>query len=327
MSAIELRGVSKRYGAQAVVDGVSLAIESGETFCFIGPSGSGKSTALRMINRLVEPSTGSVFVEDHDVRSVDAPALRRRIGYVIQDVGLIPHYTIARNVGVVPELLGWSPARRAARVAELLETVGLPESAYGSRYPRELSGGQRQRIGIARALAADPPIVLLDEPFSALDPISRARLQDEFIALSKRLGKTFVLVTHDMLEAVRLANRIGVMREGRLVQCGAPRDIIDHPADEGVRALIGRDRYRLRLMTTPLLELCADAPRRERPSSVPDAAVVSVRGDVSAWDALDAMESVKAGWIRVDGVPPSMEEADGAGFWVSRADVLGALGS
>jgi osmoprotectant transport system ATP-binding protein len=324
MSAIELRGVSKRYGAQAaaqtVVDSVSLTIESGETFCFIGHSGSGKSTVLRMMNRLVEPSTGGVFVENQDVRTVDVSALRRGIGYVIQDVGLIPHYTIARNVGVVPELLGWSRDKRTARVAELLEMVGLPEPTYGRRYPRELSGGQRQRVGIARALAADPPIVLLDEPFSALDPISRAHLQDEFIAISRRLGKTFVLVTHDMLEAVRLAHRIGVMRDGRLVQCGAPRDIVEHPADEGVLALIGRDRYRLRLMTMPLRELCADAPRGERPSSVPDAAVLSVRDDVSAWEALDAMESTSATWLRVGGVPPATE-----GWWVSRDDILGAL--
>src|ERR1700678_4333412 len=162
MTAIELRGVSKRYGAYAVVNDVSLTIEEGQTFCFIGPSGSGKSTALRMINRLVEPSLGSVLVENRDVRTVDPPALRRRIGYVIQDVGLIPHYTIGRNVGIVPELLGWSRAKRRARVTELLETVGLPEPTYGGRYPRELSGGQRQRVGIARALAADPPIVLLD---------------------------------------------------------------------------------------------------------------------------------------------------------------------
>jgi len=321
MTAIELRGVSKRYGAHTVVDGVSLTIDEGQTFCFIGPSGSGKSTTLRMINRLVEPSAGSVLVENRDVRTVDAPALRRRIGYVIQEVGLIPHYTIARNVGVVPELLGWSRARRSARVAELLETVGLPEHAFGLRYPSELSGGQRQRVGIARALAADPPIVLLDEPFSALDAVSRASLQDEFIALSKRLGKTFVIVTHDILEAARLGHRIAVIREGRLVQCGAPRDIVEHPADEEVLALIGRDRYRLRLMTTPLRELCAGASRQERSSpSASDAATLSVRGDVSAWEALDRMESTKAAWIRVEGVPVASD-----GWWVSRAEILGAL--
>jgi osmoprotectant transport system ATP-binding protein len=244
MSAIELRGVAKRYDDHAVVDRVSLTIEEGQTFCFIGPSGCGKSTTLRMMNRLVEPSEGAVLVENEDVRGVDVDELRRRIGYVIQDVGLIPHYTISRNVGIVPELLGWSAARRRARVAELLETVGLPEADYGHRYPRQLSGGERQRVGIARALAADPPIVLLDEPFSALDPVSREHLQDEFLALSRRLRKTFVMVTHDVLEAVRLAHCIGVMREGRLVQCGAPREIIEYPADDGVLALLGRSRSR-----------------------------------------------------------------------------------
>ncbi len=321
MSAIELRGVSKQYGGQKVVDAVSLTIEAGQTFCFIGASGSGKSTTLRMINRLVEPSAGSVLVEGQDVRAVDAPALRRRIGYVIQDVGLIPHYTIARNVGIVPELLGWTQAKRSARVTELLETVGLPEQAYGRRYPSELSGGQRQRVGIARALASDPPIVLLDEPFSALDPVSRASLQDEFIALSRQLGKTFVMVTHDILEAARLGDRIAVMSEGRLVQCGVPRDIVEHPADPGVLALIGRDRYRLRLMTLPLHELCGAASRRaEPPPSISDAAVLSLAGDVSAWEVLERMESMRASWIRVEGAAP----ANGA-WWVSRADILGGL--
>jgi osmoprotectant transport system ATP-binding protein len=322
MSAIELRSVSKRYGADNVVDGVSLTIEEGQTFCFIGPSGSGKSTTLRMINRMVEPSAGSVLVENRDVRTVDVPALRRRIGYVIQDVGLIPHYTIARNVGIVPELLGWSPSKRTARVAQLLETVGLPEPIYGRRYPQELSGGQRQRVGIARALAADPPIVLLDEPFSALDAVSRANLQDEFIGLSKGLGKTFVIVTHDILEAVRLGHRIAVLSEGRLVQCGAPRDIVEHPADEGVLALIGRDRYRLRLMTMPLRDLCVGASCERPPSPGSDVAALSVRSDVSAWEALDQMESTRAAWIRVGGTPEA-----GNCWWVSRADILGALQS
>jgi osmoprotectant transport system ATP-binding protein len=321
MSAIELRSVVKRYDDHAVVDRVSLTIEEGQTFCFIGPSGCGKSTTLRMMNRLVEPSEGAVLVENEDVRGVDVDALRRRIGYVIQDVGLIPHYTISRNVGIVPELLGWPTAKRRARVGELLETVGLPERDYGHRYPRQLSGGQRQRVGIARALAADPPIVLLDEPFSALDPVSREHLQDEFLALSKRLGKTFVLVTHDILEAVRLAHRIGVMRDGRLVQCAAPREIIEHPADDAVLALLGRNRYRLRLMSIPLRELFAEAPARAHPATSGDGAVApSVEGDTSAWDALDRMESAKAAWIHVQGLP-----RPGDAGWFSRADLLGAL--
>ena len=224
--AIELKGAGKRYGELAVVADVSFAIAEGETFVLIGPSGCGKSTTMKMINRLVEPTEGGVFVRGKDVREADVAELRRGIGYVIQDVGLFAHYTIARNVGLVPELLGWPEEKRTKRVEELLDLVGLPTAKFGARYPSQLSGGQRQRAGIARALAADPPIVLLDEPFSALDPITRERLQDEFLALSERLKKTFVIVTHDIFEAVRLADRIAVMRDGHLVQLGTPRDIV-----------------------------------------------------------------------------------------------------
>jgi osmoprotectant transport system ATP-binding protein len=248
---------------------------------------------MKMVNRLVEPTDGEVFVNGKDVCKVDLAELRLGIGYVIQDVGLFAHYTIARNVGLVPELLGWPEAKRKERVDELLELVGLPTAKFGERYPRQLSGGQRQRAGIARALAADPPIVLLDEPFSALDPITRERLQDEFLALSERLGKTFVIVTHDIFEAVRLADRIAVMREGRLVQCGTPRDIVHTPKDDQVAALLGRHRMQLRLMTQELGECGVDGEDANGAPELPPSA--------SGWEAIEKMEAERTDRVRVQG--------------------------
>jgi osmoprotectant transport system ATP-binding protein len=294
-TAIELRGAGKRYGDQVVVRDVSFAIEAGETFVLIGPSGCGKSTTMKMMNRLVEPTDGEVLVHGKDVRAVDVAGLRLGIGYVIQDVGLFAHYTIARNVGLVPELLGWDEPRRRARVEELLELVGLPVKTFGARYPNQLSGGQRQRAGIARALAADPPVVLLDEPFSALDPITRERLQDEFLALSESLGKTFVIVTHDIFEAVRLADRIAVMRDGRLVQCGTPRDIVHSPADDQVAALLGRHRMQLRLMTLSVSD-CGPGAESLAPNGAP-----RTPPSTSAWEAIERMEEAKADRVEVEG--------------------------
>jgi osmoprotectant transport system ATP-binding protein len=293
--AIELRGAGKRYGDHVVVRDVSFAIETGETFVLIGPSGCGKSTTMKMMNRLVEPTDGEVLVHGNDVRRVDVAELRLGIGYVIQDVGLFSHYTIARNVGLVPELLGWTESRRKTRVDELLELVGLPGKTFGARYPHQLSGGQRQRAGIARALAADPPVVLLDEPFSALDPITRERLQDEFLALSSRLGKTFVIVTHDIFEAVRLADRIAVMREGQLVQCGTPRDIVHSPVDDQVAALLGRHRMQLRLMTLSMND-CASSVESIDADGAPLASA-----STSAWEAIEQMDQAKTDRVRLEG--------------------------
>jgi osmoprotectant transport system ATP-binding protein len=241
--AIELKRVSKGFDGQAVVRSLDLEIESGETFVLVGPSGCGKTTTLKMINRLVAPDSGSIEVLGRDVAGRDAAELRRGIGYVIQDVGLFAHWDVRRNVGVVPSLLGWDAERIGKRVDEVLALVELPPEQFAGRMAQELSGGQKQRVGVARALAADPPIVLMDEPFGALDPITRERLQDEFIALSKRLKKTFVLVTHDMSEAVRLGDRIAVMRAGSVVQMASPRAIVEHPADDFVASLLGRHRY------------------------------------------------------------------------------------
>lgn len=235
---LEALDVAKTYGdgTQALA-GVTLAVHPGETVALVGESGSGKTTLLRTFNRMVEPSAGTVRVEGRPVAEADPIDLRRRIGYVPQDGGLIPHWSIERNVELVPRLLGWDRDRRQTRTREMLELVGLSD-VHARRHPAELSGGQRQRIAFARALAADPPVVLLDEPFGALDALTRLELHRQFLAIKKTLGKTTVLVTHDLAEAFRLADRIGVMRNGRLLQLGPPQELADRPADPYVEALL-----------------------------------------------------------------------------------------
>ncbi|MBW8873895.1 MAG: ATP-binding cassette domain-containing protein [Acidobacteria bacterium] len=236
---LEAVGVAKTYGdGTTALGGVSLAVHPGETVALVGESGSGKTTLLRTFNRMVEPSAGDVRVEGQPVAGLDPFALRRRIGYVPQDGGLIPHWRIEKNVELVPRLLGWDRDRRRARTREMLELVGLDLQAHASRYPGELSGGQRQRVAFARALAADPPLILLDEPFGALDALTRLELHRQFLDLKKALGKTTVLVTHDLAEAFRLADRIGVMRAGRLLQLGTPDELAKRPADPYVEALL-----------------------------------------------------------------------------------------
>jgi osmoprotectant transport system ATP-binding protein len=235
---LEAAGVAKTYGDGTVaLAGVSLTVHPGETVALVGESGSGKTTLLRTFNRMIEPSAGAVRVEGKPVADLDPIALRRRIGYVPQDGGLIPHWRVERNVELVPRLLGWDSGRRRERTREMLELVGLSEAQAG-RYPAELSGGQRQRVAFARALAADPPLILLDEPFGALDALTRLELHRQFLELKSRLAKTAVLVTHDLGEAFRLADRIGVMRGGRLLQLGAPRELEERPADPYVSALL-----------------------------------------------------------------------------------------
>ncbi|HKN83594.1 MAG TPA: ATP-binding cassette domain-containing protein [Pyrinomonadaceae bacterium] len=220
-----------------IISGLNLAVERGETLVLLGESGCGKTTTLKLVNRLLTPTSGQVVVEGKATTAWDPIALRRRIGYVIQEGGLFPHFTIAENVGLVPSLSGWEQTRTQDRVRELLNLVGLDPERFAERYPRELSGGQRQRVGVARALAADPPLLLLDEPFGALDPLTRASLQREFAELTKRLGKTAVLVTHDVREALTLARRIGLMHKGQLVLLETPERFLasDHPQ---VRAYI-----------------------------------------------------------------------------------------
>jgi len=226
-AAIEFRNVSYRLdGGHTLLHDLSLEIFRGETFVLLGRSGSGKTTTLKLINRLLAASSGEVCVDQHSVADWDVIRLRRSIGYVIQDVGLFPHFTVERNIGLVPRIENWPPDRIHARVQELLQLVGL-EPSIASRYPRELSGGQRQRVGVARALAADPPILLMDEPFGALDPITRAELQREFLALQQRLHKTVVFVTHDLREALLLGTRIALMESGRLITVHTPEEFVN----------------------------------------------------------------------------------------------------
>ncbi len=242
---IRFEQVFKRYGEITAVNDLDLEINRGEVCVLIGPSGCGKTTTMRMINRLIEPSAGKIMIDGQDSSSLQPAELRRGMGYAIQGVGLFPHLTVAQNVATVPGLLGWSRDRINARVTELLELVGLP--GYADTFPRQLSGGQAQRVGVARALAADPPILLMDEPFGAVDPLTRERLQDEFLRLQRSLKKTVVFVTHDMDEAIKLADRIAIMKDGQLVQFDTPENVLEQPADEFVRDFVGADRGLKRL--------------------------------------------------------------------------------
>ena len=251
---IALDHLTKRYGEGplAVAD-LSFEVVTGEVCILIGPSGCGKSTTLRMINRLIEPTSGHIWIDGEDVTTVDPVELRRRIGYVIQNIGLFPHLTVGDNVAVVPRLLGWDKRRVNDRVAELLGLVGLDPAEFSGRWPRELSGGQQQRAGVARALGADPPVLLMDEPFGAIDPITRHRLQEEFLELQQRVRKTVVLVTHDLEEAVRLGDRIALLRQGgHLEQYATPGELLGAPATPFVAEFVGADRSLRRLAVTPL---------------------------------------------------------------------------
>ncbi|NUS91222.1 MAG: ATP-binding cassette domain-containing protein, partial [Nocardia sp.] len=241
---IVLDAVTKQYPGQRdpAVDAVSMTIPAGEIVVLVGPSGCGKTTTMRMINRLIEPTSGTVTIDGRDAAAIDADRLRRGIGYSIQQAGLFPHMTVAKNIATVPGLIGWDRRRIAARTDEMLELVGLDPGTYRRRYPRQLSGGQQQRVGVARALAADPPILLMDEPFGAVDPITRASLQDELLRLQTELGKTIVFVTHDFNEAVKLGDRIAVLGEGsRILQYDRPAAILADPADDTVAGFAGSD--------------------------------------------------------------------------------------
>lgn len=239
---ISFKNVSKKFGDFLAVDNITMDFEAGETIVLIGPSGCGKTTTLRMINRLIEPTEGIIYVKGDDTSKIDPVELRRNMGYVIQQIGLFPHMTIAQNVGLVPLLKDWDEKKRKERVEELLEFVGMSPSEFYYRYPSELSGGQQQRIGVARALAADPEIILMDEPFGALDPITRATLQDELLLMQDKLGKTIVFVTHDMDEALKLADKIAIMKDGEVLQFDSPENILRNPANDFVEDFIGKDR-------------------------------------------------------------------------------------
>lgn len=236
--AISFREVVKSFGEKLVLDRVSLEVSPGEVLVLLGRSGCGKTTLLRLVNRLVGADSGEVFVGGREVADWDPVELRRGIGYSIQGVGLLPHLSVSDNVSLVPRLLGWKPQRRRERAGEMLRLVGLDPHEHGGRRPDQLSGGQRQRVGVARALAADPQALLMDEPFGAVDPIGRRSLQEEFRSLARELGKTVLFVTHDVTEAFRLADRIAVVADGGIRQLGTPRELRDHPADALVRGLV-----------------------------------------------------------------------------------------
>lgn len=276
---IELNGVIKRFGTVEALSGISFTVPDGSLTVLIGPSGCGKSTTLRLVNRLVEPDDGDVLLDGRPVKSFQPEELRRGIGYVIQSIGLLPHMSVADNIGIVPRLLKWEKGRMAERADELLELVGLDPGQYRDKYPSQLSGGEAQRIGVARALAADPPVLLMDEPFGAVDPLNRETLQDEFASIHRKLRKTVVFVTHDLDEAVRLADQIVLMRDGRIIQIATPEDILEHPANDFAQDFVGSDRVLKRLARFGVAEFMhaatgsrADPERVGRPYVAPDTA-------------------------------------------------------
>jgi osmoprotectant transport system ATP-binding protein len=303
---ITFDAVTKRYPDGTVaVDDLTLDVPTGEITVLVGPSGCGKTTSLRMINRMIDASAGRILLDGVDVRTIDPPTLRRGIGYVIQQAGLFPHRTILDNVATVPYLLGWDRGRARTRAQELMERVGLsPELAR--RYPFQLSGGQQQRVGVARALAADPPVLLMDEPFSAVDPVVRAGLQDELLRLQSELNKTIVFVTHDIDEAVKLGDRVAVMRVGgRLAQVADPATLLAAPADEFVREFLGRDRgiRRLSFVSDRTLRLRSDL-------TVPVTADVAMAAGTAAavgsdWLAVVDEDNRPLGWVSRGDLPPA----------------------
>ena len=310
---IQIENLSKEFlqdGKRVVaLDGIDLEVPHGEVCVLLGPSGCGKTTTLKIINRLVTPTGGRVLVDGQDTGQFDVIELRRKIGYVIQQVGLFPHMTVEENIGVVPRLLGWPLEKRRQRALDLLAMVGLDPGAYAGRYPRELSGGQAQRIGVARALAADPPILLMDEPFGALDPLSREALQDEFLMMQSRLKKTIIFVSHDIDEAFKMADRIAIFRQGRIARQGTPDALLAAAGDPFIESFIGRDRAlkRLRLRRcAEVLETCnrefaRDLPRLALQDDLRTALSILVEGNFDALPCFNADGSV-AGMVRLSGV-------------------------
>ena len=301
---IRLENVSKIYpdGTKAV-DDISLEVNEGEICVFLGPSGCGKTTTMKMINRLIPITSGTIFINDQDNIKVKTSDLRRDIGYAIQEIGLFTHMTVGQNIETVPVLKGWSKEKRAQRVAELLELVRLNPVEYGNKYPAELSGGQRQRVGVARALGADPPILLMDEPFGAIDPINRVELQAEFLKIQQKIKKTIIFVTHDIYEAIKMGDRIALMKDGKLVQYDTPANILYHPKDEFVEGFVGADRALkglqllrvkevmnrdvITIQTDDTVNLARERLKKTGGDSLP---VVTARGEFVGWTNVERLE-------------------------------------
>ncbi|OGO04354.1 MAG: glycine betaine ABC transporter ATP-binding protein [Chloroflexi bacterium RBG_13_54_9] len=291
---IRLEHVVKYYGETIAVDDLSLEVGEGEVCVLIGPSGCGKTTTLRMINRLIEPTSGRIFIDGTDTSKIKPELLRRSIGYAIQSVGLFPHMTVAANIGVVPELVHWDKSRIAGRIEELLVLVGLNPKEYAQKYPNQLSGGEAQRIGVARALAADPPILLMDEPFGAVDPLTREKLQAQFVRIQQELKKTVVLVTHDLDEAIRLADRIAVMELGKIAQYDTPEAVLSKPVNKFVHDFVGTDRALKRLSRINIQDVVRPAPSIAVSASLEDLAS-ALEGAQYVW--VVAEDGRLMGWI------------------------------
>jgi osmoprotectant transport system ATP-binding protein len=294
---IEVESLTKQYGSTTVVDDVSMSVERGSMAVIVGTSGSGKSTLLRMINLLVEPTRGRVRIGGQDTATTPAHLLRRRIGYVIQGHGLFPHRTVAENIATVPRLLGWASARIEARVAELLRIFQLEPGEYADKFPHQLSGGQQQRVGVARALAAEPAVLLMDEPFGALDPIIRSKAQDDLRDIQRRFGTTVLLVTHDMDEAFRLGDRVAVMSQGRLLQYDRPAALLVHPADPFVSRLTGTADRALKLLSLTTAGEAAEPGAADGPAVAASASLREALADL-VWRGASAAPVLKA-----DGTP------------------------
>ncbi|QDO02714.1 betaine/proline/choline family ABC transporter ATP-binding protein [Streptomyces sp. RLB3-17] len=298
---IRFEQVTKRYpDGTTAVDGLSFEVAEGELVTLVGPSGCGKTTTMMMVNRLIEPTSGRIFVNGQDIATVDPVRLRRRIGYVIQQVGLFPHRTILDNTATVPTLIGWKKAKARTRAAELLDLVGLDPKTYGSRYPEQLSGGQRQRVGVARALAADPPVLLMDEPFGAVDPVVREQLQDEFLRMQEAVRKTVLLVTHDIEEAVRLGDRIAVYGQGRIEQFDTPGAVLGTPATPYVAEFVGADRGLKRLSVTDIEPDDLEQPPVARLDEPAETAVARLHAQGARWAVVLDTEDDLHGWVGVD---------------------------
>ncbi|MFH8463283.1 ABC transporter ATP-binding protein [Streptomyces sp. NPDC017991] len=298
---IRFEQVTKRYpDGTTAVDGLSFEVSKGELVTLVGPSGCGKTTTMMMVNRLIEPTSGRILVDGEDIAKVDPVRLRRRIGYVIQQVGLFPHRTVLDNTATVPALVGWKKAKARARAAELLDLVGLDPKTFGPRYPDQLSGGQRQRVGVARALAVDPPVLLMDEPFGAVDPVVREQLQDEFLRMQAAVRKTVLLVTHDIEEAVRLGDRIAVYGQGRIEQYDTPGAVLGTPATPYVAGFVGADRGLKRLSVTEIEPDDLEQPPVVRLDESADRAADRLRAQGARWAVVLDADGDLHGWVGVE---------------------------